>query len=90
MKCKDYDIKNVLAGKFQMNLNGMRQVYEHTVSKPHKEAIDSISSHSYPLTHRLHKGKGKTVLGKALQGRINSKQLKLDFFFKSRQAPLNL
>ena len=90
LKCKGYDIKRVLAGKFQMNLNGMCQVYEHAISKPHKEAIDSISSHSYPLTHCLHKGKGKTLLGKALQGRIKSKQLKLDFFFKSRQAPLNL
>ena len=65
-----------------MNLNGMHQVYEHAISKPHKEAIDSILSHSYSLTHCLHKSKDKTLLGKALQGRINSKQPKLDFFSK--------
>ena len=73
-----------------MNLNGMRQVYEHAISKPHKEAIGSISAHRYPLNSCLYKGKDKTPLGKALEGRINSKQPKLDFFFKSRQAPLNL
>ena len=82
LKCKGYNIEKILSCKFQMKLNGMHQVYEHAISKAHKEAISSISSNSDSLITAFKKH--QAVQDKGLQSRTTPKQSNLDFFFKRK------
>ena len=86
LKGKGYNIEKILSYKFHMKLNGMRQVYEHAISKAHKEAISSISSNNDSLIPAFKKH--QAVQDKGLQSRTDSQTIKFRFLFQKKSQPI--